>query len=154
MFGRRSSDGESFQEASDAQTDHSPRPANSTRHGTTSTPEGAWTIATEVATILMGVALSEYTPHVDTGDCVIITNAEQVVLTGRKAQQKTMQRFSGYPGAEGRVRIPDGTASRAGRREGDRMLKGVSEADGQEAASTSVTSIPTRPSSSSPWKSN
>ena len=57
-------------------------------------------IATEVATILMGKHRPEYTPHVDTGDCVIITNAEQVVLTGRKAQQKTMQRFSGYPGGQ------------------------------------------------------
>ena len=57
-------------------------------------------IATEAATILMGKHRPEYTPHVDTGDCVIITNAEGVVLTGRKAEQKTMQRFSGYPGGQ------------------------------------------------------
>lgn len=57
-------------------------------------------IATEVATILMGKHRPEYTPHVDSGDCVVITNAEQIVLTGRKAEQKTIQNFSGYPGGQ------------------------------------------------------
>lgn len=55
-------------------------------------------LATEVATVLMGKHRPEYTPNVDTGDAVIITNASKVVLTGRKAEQKTLRRWSGYPG--------------------------------------------------------
>jgi len=54
-------------------------------------------LATKVATILMGKHRPEYTAHVDCGDFVVITNAEKAVLTGRKAEQKTMQRYSGYP---------------------------------------------------------
>jgi large subunit ribosomal protein L13 len=57
-------------------------------------------IATEIATILMGKHRPEYTPHVDSGDCVIVTNAQNVVMTGRKLEQKTIQSFSGYPGGQ------------------------------------------------------
>ncbi|MAB29168.1 MAG: 50S ribosomal protein L13 [Planctomycetaceae bacterium] len=57
-------------------------------------------IATEIATILMGKHRPEYTPHVDSGDCVIVTNAQNVVMTGRKLEQKTLQSFSGYPGGQ------------------------------------------------------
>ena len=55
-------------------------------------------LATEVATILMGKHRPEYTPHVDTGDFVIITNAQKVVLTGRKAETKAILSYSGYAG--------------------------------------------------------
>ena len=55
-------------------------------------------LATEVATILMGKHRPEYTPHVDCGDYVVITNCEKVALTGRKAEQKTKTRYTGYPG--------------------------------------------------------
>lgn len=55
-------------------------------------------LATEVATVLMGKHRPEYTPNVDCGDAVIVTNARNVVLTGRKAEQKTLRRWSGYPG--------------------------------------------------------
>ena len=55
-------------------------------------------LAVEVATVLMGKHRPEYTPHVDTGDFVIITNAEKIVMTGRKAEQRIKTRFSGYPG--------------------------------------------------------
>ena len=55
-------------------------------------------LATEVALILMGKHRPEYTPHVDCGDHVVITNAAGIVLTGKKAQQKTVHSFSGYPG--------------------------------------------------------
>ena len=54
--------------------------------------------ATEAARILRGKHKPEYTPHVDTGDHVIIINAKDVVLTGRKAEQKVYYRHSGYPG--------------------------------------------------------
>jgi large subunit ribosomal protein L13 len=55
-------------------------------------------LAVEIATMLMGKHRPEYTPHVDCGDFVVVTNAEQVVLTGRKAEQKVMKRYTGYPG--------------------------------------------------------
>ncbi|MCL4221384.1 MAG: 50S ribosomal protein L13 [Phycisphaerales bacterium] len=55
-------------------------------------------LAVEVATVLMGKHRPEYTPHVDMGDFVIITNATQVGLTGRKAEQRIKQRYTGYPG--------------------------------------------------------
>ena len=55
-------------------------------------------LATEVATVLMGKHRPEYTSHVVTGDSVIVTNASKVVMTGRKLDQKTRRRWSGYPG--------------------------------------------------------
>ena len=55
-------------------------------------------LATRIATILMGKHRPQYTPHIDGGDYVIVTNAEKIVLTGRKAEQKMKLRFSGYPG--------------------------------------------------------
>ncbi|WP_031517155.1 50S ribosomal protein L13 [Desulfofalx alkaliphila] len=55
-------------------------------------------LATEAARILRGKHKPTYTPHVDTGDHVIVINAEKVVLTGNKLQQKKYYRHSGYPG--------------------------------------------------------
>ncbi len=55
-------------------------------------------LATEVASILRGKHKPEYTPHVDTGDFVIVINAEKVVFTGKKLQDKRYYRHSGYPG--------------------------------------------------------
>jgi large subunit ribosomal protein L13 len=54
-------------------------------------------LATTVADTLRGKRKPTYTPHVDTGDYVIVVNAEKVVVTGRKAQQKEYDSFSGYP---------------------------------------------------------
>ena len=55
-------------------------------------------LATEVAKILRGKHKAIYTPHVDTGDFVIIINAEKVVLTGKKLDQKMYRHHSFYPG--------------------------------------------------------
>ena len=55
-------------------------------------------IASEVASILRGKHKPTYTPHVDTGDHVIIINAEKVELTGNKWTDKNYYRHSGYPG--------------------------------------------------------
>ena len=55
-------------------------------------------MATEIATILMGKHRPEYTPHVDCGDYIVVTNAQGFVLTGNKAKQKMKMRYSGYPG--------------------------------------------------------
>ncbi len=57
-------------------------------------------IATEVARILRGKHKPIYTPHLDTGDYVVVLNASQVALTGNKADQKTYFRHSGYMGGE------------------------------------------------------
>jgi large subunit ribosomal protein L13 len=54
-------------------------------------------LAVKVATILMGKHRPTYTPHVDTGDFVIVVNAERIRLTGRKLDQIEYDRFSGYP---------------------------------------------------------
>jgi len=55
-------------------------------------------LATEAARILRGKHKPIFTPHMDTGDFVIIINAEKVLLTGNKLSQKKYYRHSGYPG--------------------------------------------------------
>ncbi len=55
-------------------------------------------LATEVASILRGKHKPIYTPHVDTGDFVIVINADKVKLTGKKLEQKKYYYHSGYPG--------------------------------------------------------
>jgi large subunit ribosomal protein L13 len=55
-------------------------------------------LAAEIARILVGKHRPEYTPHVDTGDFVVVVNAEKVVLTGKKMDTKVYQWFTGYPG--------------------------------------------------------
>ena len=55
-------------------------------------------LASQVAAILRGKNKPTFTPHVDTGDHVIILNADKVVLTGDKLNQKFYRRHSGYPG--------------------------------------------------------
>ena len=55
-------------------------------------------IATEIATRLRGKHKPEYTPHVDTGDYIIVINAEKVTVTGNKAKGKTYYSHSGFPG--------------------------------------------------------
>jgi large subunit ribosomal protein L13 len=54
-------------------------------------------LATELATILMGKHKPTYTPHVLTGDFVVVVNAEKIKLTGRKMQSKEYERYSYYP---------------------------------------------------------
>lgn len=55
-------------------------------------------LATEIARVLRGKNKPEYTPHMDTGDFVVVVNAEKVVVTGRKPAQKLYRRHSGRPG--------------------------------------------------------
>ncbi|MDP1878969.1 MAG: 50S ribosomal protein L13 [Actinomycetota bacterium] len=55
-------------------------------------------LATHVATLLRGKHKPIFAPHVDTGDFVIVINADKVVLTGNKKQQKNEYRHSGFPG--------------------------------------------------------
>lgn len=55
-------------------------------------------LATEIARRLRGKHKAEYTPHVDTGDYIVVTNAEKVTVTGRKFKEKVYYNHSGFPG--------------------------------------------------------
>lgn len=55
-------------------------------------------LATKIARALLGKTKPQYTPHVDVGDFVVVTNCEKVRVTGKKAQYSQYERYSGYPG--------------------------------------------------------
>ncbi len=55
-------------------------------------------LATQIADILRGKRKPEYTPHIDTGDFVVVINASRIAVTGKKREQKLYHRHSGYPG--------------------------------------------------------
>ncbi len=55
-------------------------------------------LATQIAEILRGKRKPEYTPHVDTGDFVVVINAEKIAVTGNKRADKLYYRHSGFPG--------------------------------------------------------
>ncbi len=57
-------------------------------------------LAAQIAPILMGKHRPTYTPHIDTGDYVIVTNVDKVIFTGNKWQQKFYQRYTGHPGGQ------------------------------------------------------
>jgi len=80
-------------------------------------------LATRIATIIIGKHKPTYTPHVLSGDFVVVTNAEAIVLTGDKWNQKKYKRYTGYPGglrersaAEIRERKPEFMITEAVRR--------------------------------------
>ncbi len=64
-------------------------------------------LAVQIATILRGKHRPEYTPHVDTGEFVIVINADKVRFTGRKLQTKTYQHYTHHPGGLRRVSARD-----------------------------------------------
>jgi len=55
-------------------------------------------LATAIAVTLRGKNKAQYTPHTDTGDFVVVINAEKIAVTGQKLDQKLYHRHSGYPG--------------------------------------------------------
>src|SRR5688500_16704642 len=55
-------------------------------------------LATQIADMLRGKTKPQYTPHVDTGDFVVVVNAEKIAVTGKKLDDKIYYRHSGYPG--------------------------------------------------------
>ena len=55
-------------------------------------------LATEIASLLRGKRKPTYSPHLDNGDHVVVINADKVVVTGRKSQQKIYYHHTGYPG--------------------------------------------------------
>ena len=64
-------------------------------------------IATEIALRLRGKHKPEYTPHMDTGDYIIVVNAEKVTVTGNKGQGKIYYSHSGYPGGIKEINFDD-----------------------------------------------
>ena len=64
-------------------------------------------MASKIATILMGKNKPEYTPHVDTGDFVIVVNADKIRLTGKKAQTKEYDHYTHHPGGRKVVGFAD-----------------------------------------------
>ena len=64
-------------------------------------------MAAKIAPILMGKTKPTYTPHVDTGDYVVVVNAEKIRVTGSKLQQKKYYRHSGYPGGLSEITLAD-----------------------------------------------
>ena len=62
-------------------------------------------LASRIATILRGKHKPIFTPHLDTGDGVIVINASQIKVTGRKLKQKVYRRYSGYPGGQREVSL-------------------------------------------------
>jgi large subunit ribosomal protein L13 len=79
---------------------YTPKPADVVRrwHVIDATDIVLGRLATQAATLLRGKHKATYAPHLDTGDFVIIINAEKVALTGNKRAQKLAYRHSGYPG--------------------------------------------------------
>lgn len=55
-------------------------------------------LATKIATILIGKKKPMYATNVDTGDYVVVINAEKIIVTGKKLKEKVYKRYSGYPG--------------------------------------------------------
>jgi len=80
-----------------------------TKHANEATVQRTWWVVdgtnqtvgrmcARIAAILRGKNKAYYTPHVDTGDYIVVINAEKVVLTGKKLDQKLYDHFTGYPG--------------------------------------------------------
>ncbi|MDJ0690076.1 MAG: 50S ribosomal protein L13 [Xenococcaceae cyanobacterium MO_188.B32] len=81
-------------------------------------------LATEIAMILRGKNKPTFTPHMDTGDFVIVVNAEKVVVTGRKSSQKLYRRHSGRPGGM-KVETFDQLQARIPERIVEKAVKGM-----------------------------
>ena len=79
---------------------YSPKPGDITRawHVIDATDVVLGRLATHAATLLRGKHKPIYAPHMDTGDFVIVVNAEKIAVTGKKLDQKRYYRHSGYPG--------------------------------------------------------
>ncbi|GAA1089882.1 50S ribosomal protein L13 [Nocardiopsis exhalans] len=79
---------------------YSPKPSDVQRqwHVVDATDLVLGRMSSQIATLLRGKHKPYYAPHIDTGDFVIVVNAEKVALTGKKLDQKRAYRHSGYPG--------------------------------------------------------
>lgn len=64
-------------------------------------------LATEIAIILRGKNKVDFTPHIDAGDFVIVTNSDRLIVTGNKMEGKIYHHFSGYPGGVTSITLKD-----------------------------------------------
>jgi len=64
-------------------------------------------LATRVATVLLGKHKPRYTPHLDCGDNVVVVNAEKIIVTGAKLEDKKYYRHTGYPGGIKEINLAD-----------------------------------------------
>jgi len=81
-------------------------------------------LATSVASVLRGKTKPNFTPHLDTGDFVIVVNAEKIKVTGKKSDQKLYRRHSGRPGGM-KVETFKGLQSRIPERIVEKAIKGM-----------------------------
>lgn len=81
-------------------------------------------LASRVAYILRGKHKTNFTPHVDCGDFVVITNAEKIKLTGKKLTDKKYIRHTGYPGGQ-RIETPEEVFKKDPKRLIERAVKGM-----------------------------
>ena len=72
-------------------------------------------MATEIAMVLMGKHKPCYTPHIDVGDFVVVTNASKIKMTGRKMEQKEFDYYTYYPGGHKATSLETMMAKRPGR---------------------------------------
>ena len=82
-------------------------------------------LASEIALRLRGKHKPEFTPHVDTGDFIVVINADKLVLSAEKAGKKTYYRHTGYPG--GIIDVPRNAGQAPGPRSGNRRQGHASE---------------------------
>jgi ribosomal protein L13 len=106
-------------------------------------------LASRVARILIGKENPKYTPFIDTGDHVVIINAEKIKITGMKADQKVYHRYTGYPGGlrsearagDRRRRVAHASEEQAGQAdvyEAESLPRRQASARGAEAGSEGV----------------
>jgi large subunit ribosomal protein L13 len=69
-------------------------------------------LAAKIAPILMGKTKPIYTPNIDTGDYVVVVNAEKIKVTGKKTDTKEYRYYTGYPGGQKKVSFQDNMAKR------------------------------------------
>lgn len=81
-------------------------------------------MCSKIAAILRGKNKAYYSPHVDCGDYIIVTNADKVVFTGNKAEYKEYQNFSGYPGGQ-KIEIAKNLLKRKPEAVIERAVKGM-----------------------------
>ena len=81
-------------------------------------------LATEVASVLRGKNKPHFTPHLDTGDFVVVVNAEKIRVTGKKSEQKLYRRHSGRPGGM-KVERFDALQARLPERIVEKAIKGM-----------------------------
>jgi len=106
---------------------YQPKPADITRqwHVIDATDIVLGRLASQAANLLRGKHKPYYAPHIDTGDFVVIINAEKVAMTGNKAEQSTVYRHSGYPGGLSRESYAEVLRSQRPERIVEKAIKGM-----------------------------